>query len=78
MGIGKDYYCSEFNTSMKLPVAWCAPEAINFLRFTSASDVWAYGVTLWEMFTYGKMPWENFNGAEVCVYININTFNFRY
>lgn len=56
---------------MKLPVAWCAPEAINFLRFTSASDVWAYGVTLWEMFTYGKMPWENFNGVEVCFYIII-------
>lgn len=31
----------------------CAPECINFLRFTSASDVFAYGVTLWEIFTYG-------------------------
>lgn len=50
---------------MKLPIAWCAPECINVLRFTSASDVYAYGVTLWEMFSYGKMPWEGCTGAQV-------------
>lgn len=44
----------------------CAPECINYLKFTSASDVWAYGVTLWEMFTYGFQPWAGLNGQEVC------------
>ena len=47
LGHGEDYYRSEFSPTMKLPIAWCAPECINFLRFTSASDVWAYGVCLW-------------------------------
>lgn len=67
LGIGEDYYRSEFNPKMKLPIAWCAPESINFLRFTSASDVWAYAVTLWEIFSYGEMPWKNFTGVEVLI-----------
>lgn len=44
----------------------CAPECINLLRFSSASDVWAFGVTMWEMFTYGKKPWDGLSSMEVC------------
>ncbi|WKY08360.1 hypothetical protein Q1695_007689 [Nippostrongylus brasiliensis] len=65
LGVGEDYYRSEFSTSLKLPIAWCAPECINFLKFTSASDVWSFGVTLWEMFSYGEMPWNGKTGAEI-------------
>ncbi|KIH50768.1 hypothetical protein ANCDUO_19149 [Ancylostoma duodenale] len=32
LGVGEDYYRSEFTTSLKLPIAWCAPECINFLK----------------------------------------------
>lgn len=46
----------------------CAPECINYLRFTSASDVWAYGVTLWEMFSYGFQPWAALTGQQVLNY----------
>lgn len=35
------------------------------LQFTTASDIWAFAVTLWEMFTYGQMPWNGMTGAEV-------------
>ncbi|CAD6199487.1 unnamed protein product [Caenorhabditis auriculariae] len=65
LGVGEDYYRSEFTPSLRLPIAWCAPECINFLKFTSKSDVWAYGVTLWEMFTYGQMPWQGRSGAQI-------------
>ncbi|ESO91372.1 hypothetical protein LOTGIDRAFT_105525, partial [Lottia gigantea] len=65
LGIGKDYYQSNFSTSLKLPIAWCAPESINYLKFTSASDVWAFGVTLWEMFTYGFQPWSGLTGQQI-------------
>ncbi|KJH48926.1 p21-Rho-binding domain protein [Dictyocaulus viviparus] len=65
LGVGEDYYRSEFSTSLKLPIAWCAPECINFLKFTSSSDVWSFGVTLWEMFSYGEMPWNGKTGAEI-------------
>ncbi|KAK3104931.1 hypothetical protein FSP39_013435 [Pinctada imbricata] len=42
LGVGKDYYQSKYSINLKLPIAWCAPECINYLKFTSASDVWAY------------------------------------
>ena len=35
------------------------------MTFTSASDVWAYGVRLWEMFTYGFQPWAGLTGQQV-------------
>lgn len=65
LGVGKDYYQTNFNVNLKLPIAWCAPECINYLRFTSASDVWAYGVTLWEMFSYGFQPWAALTGQQI-------------
>ncbi|KAH7979035.1 hypothetical protein HPB49_007885 [Dermacentor silvarum] len=63
--VGKDYYQTNFNVNLKLPIAWCAPECINFLRFTSASDVRAYGVTLWEIFSYGFHPWAALTGQQL-------------
>lgn len=65
LGVGKDYYQSTFNINLKLPIAWCAPECVNFLKFTSASDVWSYGITLWEFFTYGFQPWAGLNGQQI-------------
>lgn len=65
LGVGKDYYQTNFNVNLKLPIAWCAPECINFLRFTNASDVWAYGVCLWEMFSYGFQPWAALTGHQI-------------
>jgi len=65
LGVGKDYYQTNFNVNLKLPIAWCAPECINFLKFTSASDVWAFGVTMWEMFSYGFQPWAALTGHQI-------------
>lgn len=65
LGVGKDYYQTNFNVNLKLPIAWCAPECINFLKFTSASDVWAFGVTMWEMFSYGFQPWAALTGQQI-------------
>ncbi|XP_035698202.1 activated Cdc42 kinase-like isoform X4 [Branchiostoma floridae] len=65
LGVGKDYYQTNFNVNLKLPLAWCAPESINYLKFTSASDVWGFGVTLWEMFCYGFQPWAALTGAQI-------------
>lgn len=52
----------------KIPFAWCAPESLKRRQFSHASDVWMFGVTLWELFSYGQEPWLSYNGAQVlCV-----------
>ena len=65
LGVGKDYYQTNFSVNLKLPIAWCAPECITFLKFTSASDVWAFGVTMWEMFSFGFQPWAAHTGQQI-------------
>ena len=42
----------------KLPLKWYAPECIYYLKFDSKSDVWSYGVTLWEATSYGEKPYK--------------------
>ncbi|XP_068620788.1 activated Cdc42 kinase-like isoform X2 [Battus philenor] len=74
LGVGKDYYQTNYNVNLKLPVAWCAPECILYLRFTSSSDVWAFAVCLWEMFTYGFQPWAAFSGQQILEAIDAPNF----
>jgi serine/threonine protein kinase len=52
----RDYYRSTKRTD--LPVYWYAPECLMKLHFSSASDVWSFGVTIWEIFTLGHRPQE--------------------
>ncbi|XP_004349267.1 tyrosine-protein kinase Srms [Capsaspora owczarzaki ATCC 30864] len=51
----KDYY--KLQSKQKLPVRWMAPETLNYRKFSSQSDVFSYGVVLWELFTMGQPPW---------------------
>lgn len=54
----------------KFPPRRCAPECIKYLKFTSASDVWSFGVTLWEMFTYGFQPWVGMTGRQILDFVD--------
>ncbi|NXK31842.1 TXK kinase, partial [Piprites chloris] len=52
-------------TGAKLPIKWSSPEVFHFKKYSSKSDVWSFGVLMWEVFTEGKMPFENKAYSEV-------------
>ncbi|XP_077443875.1 ephrin type-A receptor 7 isoform X2 [Stigmatopora argus] len=53
-------------TIEKMSVRWAAPEAIQFRKFTSASDVWSYGIVMWEAMSFGERPYWDMSNEEGC------------
>lgn len=51
-------------TAKTIPIKWTAPEALERMEYTLATDVWAYGILLWEIFSGGKMPYAGMTNAE--------------
>ncbi|MBN3315136.1 TXK kinase, partial [Atractosteus spatula] len=47
------------STGSKFPVKWSPPEVFHFNKYSNKSDVWSFGVLMWEIFTEGKTPFEN-------------------
>uniref|UniRef100_A0A8C0GVS6 Protein kinase domain-containing protein n=1 Tax=Chelonoidis abingdonii TaxID=106734 RepID=A0A8C0GVS6_CHEAB len=63
-----DQYTS--STGTKFPVKWSAPEVFSYSNYSTKSDVWSFGVLMWEVFSEGKIPYENRTNAEVVEEIN--------
>ncbi|CAD7088533.1 unnamed protein product [Hermetia illucens] len=61
--------CYEAKEGGRWPIKWYAPESFNHGLFSHASDVWSFGVTLWEMYTYGLAPYGEYNGTQTIKYI---------
>lgn len=67
-GLSRDIYASDYyrvQSKSLLPVRWMPPESILFGKFTSESDVWSFGVVLWEVFSYGHQPYYGYSNQEV-------------
>lgn len=62
-----DAYCRVSNTD--LPIRWMSPEAITSANFTTMSDIWSFGVAVWELFTYGDLPFEGKEDDEVIEFV---------
>jgi serine/threonine protein kinase len=58
-----DYYRKTSNNLV--PVKWMAPESILERMYTSASDVWSFGILCWEVFSLGEVPYPRRTAEEV-------------
>ncbi|XP_070764693.1 tyrosine-protein kinase ZAP-70 isoform X2 [Enoplosus armatus] len=67
LGADDNYY--KARTAGKWPLKWYAPECINFHKFSSKSDVWSFGITMWEAFSYGGKPYKKMKGPDVMRFI---------
>ncbi|XP_031713551.1 tyrosine-protein kinase ITK/TSK isoform X2 [Anarrhichthys ocellatus] len=54
----------------KFPVKWSSPEIIKYCKFSSKSDVWSFGVLMWEVYNEGRLPYENRSNGEVVESLN--------
>ncbi|KAM9093731.1 muscle, skeletal receptor tyrosine-protein kinase isoform 4-T4 [Sarcophilus harrisii] len=71
-GLSRNIYSADYykaNENDAIPIRWMPPESIFYNRYTTESDVWAYGVVLWEIFSYGLQPYYGMAHEEVIFYV---------
>ncbi|XP_039726616.1 muscle, skeletal receptor tyrosine-protein kinase [Pteropus medius] len=71
-GLSRNIYSADYykaNENDAIPIRWMPPESIFYNRYTTESDVWAYGVLLWEIFSYGLQPYYGMAHEEVIYYV---------
>ena len=62
-----DYYTSHGG---QIPVRWTAPEALHYKKYSTASDVWSFGCLMYEIWSLGHKPFEEYTNMEVSIYYN--------
>ncbi|CAH1787331.1 unnamed protein product, partial [Owenia fusiformis] len=67
--IYSDTYYMDTTLSRPLPVRWLAPESLRDGKYSSMSDVWSYGVLMWEVFTRGGTPYAHVDSYAIKSYV---------
>ena len=79
LGLARDVYLTNHylaNSRGPLPIRWMAPESIFDREFTSASDVWSFGVVLWEIVTLAEHPFPGLSNEEVLSQVKRGNLNW--
>ncbi|XP_029025013.1 tyrosine-protein kinase transmembrane receptor ROR2 [Betta splendens] len=68
LGLFRDVYSADYYNLMgtsSFPIRWMSPESIVYGKFSTDSDIWSYGVLLWETYSYGLQPYCGFSNQDV-------------
>ena len=61
----EDYCSIKSHKNTPVPLRWLAPEVIQHNKVSVYSDIWSYGVLLWEIFSFGAWPYSDLSNVEV-------------
>lgn len=61
---------STYQSGGKIPIKWTAPEAVKDGKYTSKSDMWSFGILLWEIYSFGRVPYPKIQLASVMSHLD--------